>query len=482
MKINFFKVLIFSLLSGFAGAFLFQYFLGSKADFQPGISQNQETEVSDNAFTTLVHNNADPLPVNSGNIDFVKASAVSTPCVVFVKTISGIQNNFDWFFFSTPGRQTGSGSGVIFSADGFIVTNNHVIDNAETIEVIHNKVTYKAKLVGTDPNSDIAVIKIQAKNLPFIKLGDSKKVQVGEWVLAVGNPFNLTSTVTAGIVSAKGRNLNIVNSAFPIEAFIQTDAAINPGNSGGALVNLKGELIGVNTAIYSKTGSYSGYGFAVPSDIVHKIVKDIIAYGEVQKAFLGADVIDINSEIAERYKLDNLNGVIINSIVSGGAADKAGLEKGDVILKVNDVPIDSKANFDEEIAYQDPGSRVKITFKRERTIKEAICLVTNKEGTTEKIKREVFSSGSLGAELENVSKVEKDRFRIENGVRITKITGRGILSQLGFEEGFIITGVNGKKCETPQDVESHLTNAKGKIVLEGINRQGSKSVYQFYGY
>jgi S1-C subfamily serine protease len=357
-----------------------------------------------------------------------------------------------------------------------------VIDNAETIEVIHNKTTYKAKLIGTDPNSDIAVIKIDTKNMPFIKIADSKKVKVGEWVLAVGNPFNLTSTVTAGIVSAKGRNLNIVNSAFPIEAFIQTDAAINPGNSGGALVNTKGELIGINTAIFSKTGSYSGYGFAVPSDIVAKIVNDLIKFGDVQKAFIGAEVLDLNSELAERYKLNNLNGVLINSIVSEGAADKAGLQKGDVILKVNNSEIDSKANFDEEIAYQDPGSRVKITFKRDKVIKEAICLLTNREGTTEKIKREIFSSGKLGGELESVSKVEKERFRIDSGVRIVKITGNGILSQLGFEEGFIITAVNGKKCEIPEEVEANLANAKGKIVLEGINRQGSKSVYQFYSY
>ena len=477
MKI--YKTLILSLLAGFSGSYGYHKFiiepqLETKFESSLGVF-NGESHVKLAGETTDQPGNTIP------KIDFVSASSTSTPCVVFIKTISGLQNNFDWFF-STPGRQTGSGSGVIFSADGYIVTNNHVIDNAETIEVIHNKTTYKAKLVGTDPNSDIAVIKVDTKGLPFIKIADSKKVQVGEWVLAVGNPFNLTSTVTAGIVSAKGRNLNIVNSAFPIEAFIQTDAAINPGNSGGALVNLKGELIGINTAIFSKTGSYSGYGFAVPSDIVAKIVNDLIKFGDVQKAFMGAEVIDLNSELSERYKLDNLNGVLINSIVSDGAADKAGLQKGDVILKVNDATIDSKANFDEEIAYQDPGSRVKISFKRDRQIKEAICLLTNREGTTEKIKREIFISGKLGAELESVSKVEKERFRVDSGVRIVKITGRGVLSQLGFEEGFIITSVNGIKCETPADVESNLANVKGKIILEGINRQGSKSVYQFYSY
>lgn len=475
-------LIVIGLLSGFIGAFAYhQLFLAPLLQQQPQSALDAYFQAEKGEGAGYIANTGDPVPAST-RLDFVTASSVSTPCVVFIKTVSGVQNNFDWFFFSTPGRQTGSGSGVIFSADGYIVTNNHVIDNAETIEVIHNKVTYKAKLIGTDPNSDIAVIKIEGKNMPFIKIADSKKVKVGEWVLAVGNPFNLTSTVTAGIVSAKGRNLNIVNSAFPIEAFIQTDAAINPGNSGGALVNLKGELIGINTAIYSKTGSYSGYGFAVPSDIVAKIVNDLIKFGDVQKAFLGADVVDLNSELAERYKLDNLQGVLVNSILAGGAAEKAGLQRGDVILKVNDVPIDSKANFDEEIAYQDPGSRVKITFKRDKQIQEALCLLTNREGTTEKIKREVFSSSRLGAELESVSKVEKDRFRIESGVRIVKVTGRGVIGQLGFEEGFIITSVNGKPCEVPADVEEYLGNARGKIVLEGINRQGSKSVYQYFSY
>lgn len=471
--------LVLAMGAGFLGSAAQQYFFSTPTVLEENPSPQTNQPGPDFEWVQNQDSNQQPTQTR---IDFVQASAVSTPAVVFIKTVSGVQNNFDWFFFSTPGRQTGSGSGVIFSADGYIVTNNHVIDNAETIEVIHNKTTYKAKLIGTDPNSDIAVIKIEAKNLPFIKVADSKKVKVGEWVLAVGNPFNLTSTVTAGIVSAKGRNLNIVNSAFPIEAFIQTDAAINPGNSGGALVNTKGELIGINTAIYSKTGSYSGYGFAVPSDIVVKIVNDLIKFGDVQKAFIGAEVIDINSEVAERYKLDNLNGVLVNSIVAGGAADKAGLERGDVILKVNDAQVDSKANFDEEIAYQDPGSRVKITFKREKQVKEALCLLTNKEGTTEKIKREIFSSSRLGADLETVSKVEKDRFRVDAGVRIVKITGRGVLAQLGFEEGFIITAVNGKKCETPKDLEDYLAGVRGKIVLEGINRQGSKSVYQYFSY
>jgi serine protease Do len=473
-------LVLICLLAGFLGAYAYHQLI-----LKPELAGRDSSlgrYSSDNEGFSFASQGADGAPPQGARPDFVIASSVSTPCVVFIKTVSGVQNNFDWFFFSNPGRQTGSGSGVIFSADGYIVTNNHVIEDAETIEVIHNKTTYKAKLIGTDPGSDIAVIKIEAKSLPFIKIADSRKVKVGEWVVAVGNPFNLTSTVTAGIVSAKGRNLNIVNNAFPIEAFIQTDAAINPGNSGGALVNTKGELIGINTAIYSKTGSYSGYGFAVPSDIVAKIVKDLIKYGEVQKAFIGADVTDLNSELAKKYDIENLSGVLVNSVEEGGTAEKAGLMKGDVILKIDDAGVDSKANFDEEIAYRDPGANVRITFRRGSKVKEAICLLTNKEGTTEKIKREVFTSGRLGAEMEAISKVERDKFKVESGVRIVKITGRGFFSQYGFEEGFIITTVNNQKCNSPQDVEEMLGTSRGKVLLEGINRQGSKGVYQFFSY
>jgi serine protease Do len=473
-------LIVLCLMAGFLGAFAYHQ-LVLKPELS-GMDSSLGQYISDNEGFMLASQGENGVPASAVRQDFVLASSVSTPCVVFIKTVSGVQNNFDWFFFSNPGRQTGSGSGVIFSADGYIVTNNHVIEDAETIEVIHNKTTYKAKLIGTDPGSDIAVIKIEAKSLPFIKIADSRKVKVGEWVVAVGNPFNLTSTVTAGIVSAKGRNLNIVNNAFPIEAFIQTDAAINPGNSGGALVNMKGELIGINTAIYSKTGSYSGYGFAVPSDIVAKIVKDLIKYGEVQKAFIGADVQDLNSESAKKYDIDNLSGVLVNSVVDGGAAEKAGLEKGDVILKIDDAAVDSKAGFDEEIAYRDPGANVRITFRRGSKLKEAICLLTNKEGTTDKIKREVFTSGRLGAEMEAISKVERERFKVESGVRIVKITNRGFFSQYGFEEGFIITTVNNQKCNSPEDVEELLGNTRGKVLLEGINRQGSKGVYQFFSY
>ena len=416
------------------------------------------------------------------NEDFVKASAVSSPTVVFIKTVSQ-QNGggyFDWFFNWGSGRKvSGSGSGVIYSSDGYIMTNNHVIDDAENIEVIVNKRSYKGRIVGTDPSSDLAVVKIDAENLPAIKFADSRKVRVGEWVLAVGNPFNLNSTVTAGIVSAKGRILNIVNSQFPIESFIQTDAAINPGNSGGALVNLNGELIGINTAIQSQTGSYAGYGFAVPSDIVAKVVNDLIKYGEVQKVFFGGEVVDLSIQDAEKQSSAERNGVLVAKVSGDGGLQKAGLEKGDVIVKVNETSIDSKATFDEELSYYNPGDKVKISYKRNGSLKETNLTLYNREGTTTILKREVYSSGTLGAQLEVISKVERERFGITGGVKVVKFISNGILRQMGLDNGTIITAINNQEIKSPKDLEDNL-KTRGRLVLEAITPNGQKIMTSFY--
>ena len=290
--------------------------------------------------------------------DFIEASKITTKSVVYIKTLS--QNRYgstwmDWFFGEGVGQAISSGSGVIYSRDGFIITNNHVVNDADNIEVIIGKKAYEATLIGADPASDLAVLKVETEGIPAIKFGRSQNVQVGEWVLAIGNPFNLTSTVTAGIVSAKGRELNIMKSIFPIESFIQTDAAINPGNSGGALVNLNGELIGINTAILSKTGSYAGYGFAVPSDIVKKVVEDLIKYREVQKAFFGAEVLDIDTEIATKLDTDDYSGVVLSYVHDDGAASKIGMKKGDVIIKINAQAINSRSQFEEILSYHSPG-------------------------------------------------------------------------------------------------------------------------------
>lgn len=332
-------------VAGLLGAWTYQQFF--LTDLSLAGHPSADTQFTSHQINNFTESNA---PTTSGKanglpVSFVEASERSTESVVFIKNFSGTDYRrysiFDYFFGPQGGspQRVSTGSGVIFSEDGYIITNNHVVEDAETLEVIHQKKTYKAKLIGTDPNTDIAVLKVDAEGLPAIKKGSSRDLQIGEWVIAVGNPFNLTSTVTAGIVSAKERQINILGGDFPLESFIQTDAAINPGNSGGALVNVNGELVGINTAILSKTGTYTGYGFAVPVDIAAKIANDLINYGEVQKAIPGVSTEEITPEIAEKMGLESLDGVIVNHIIRNGAAEKAGMEVGDIIIGIDDTEV-----------------------------------------------------------------------------------------------------------------------------------------------
>jgi serine protease Do len=465
------KFILIAFLAGLAGAFLYSKLNPSKTYY---ISTPDTSRKIDLASHTQKQEIA-----ASG--DFVVASSLSTRSVVYINTLSQQNTHswFDYYFGGSTQQVQGSGSGVIYSQDGYIITNNHVIDKSTKIEVIHEKKTYQAKIIGTDPSTDLALLKIEAENLPAVKLGSSQDVQIGEWVLAVGNPFNLTSTVTAGIVSAKGRNINIVNSQFPIESFIQTDAAINPGNSGGALVNTRGELVGINTAILSRTGSYTGYGFAVPVDIVKKIVKDLIKYGEVQKPFFGAEVEELNTAYAEKLKLDNLNGVVISYVQKEGAAEKMGLQKNDVILKVNDYDINSKGSFDEHLSYFSPGDRIKVVYKRNNKLHDGSLTLTNREGTTEILKRETFKSESLGADMEAISKVEKDKLGISQGVRIVNVRN-GLIRRLSLKEGFIITSINKVSVGTPEEVVEILEKIRGRVIIEGITSTGQRGYYSYY--
>lgn len=414
--------------------------------------------------------------------DFIQASNLTTKSVVYIKTISQSKYGSSWmdYFFGEGGGQSiSSGSGVIYSNDGYIITNNHVVNGSDNIEVIIGKKAYDASLVGADPSSDLAVLKVETTGIPAIKIGSSKNVSVGEWVIAVGNPFNLTSTVTAGIVSAKGRELNITKSIFPIESFIQTDAAINPGNSGGALVNLEGELIGINTAILSKTGSYAGYGFAVPSDIVKKVVNDLIKYGEVQKAFFGAEVLDIDSEIAAKLETDDYSGVVASYVQEDGAATKLGLRKGDIILKIDNESINSRSQFEEILSYHSPGDKIDVMYKRNQKITQKPMVLTNREGTTELLKREIYTSRTLGADLEKVSKVERNLLNIEDGVRVIKVRS-GLISQMDIEEGFIITHINKVAIKDPETLTDILTKIRGRVYLEGVNKRGRKEIFRYY--
>ncbi|GGZ39702.1 serine protease [Echinicola pacifica] len=460
--------------------------LGAWAYQQVGVQQPISMSLppsSGGEFVSSTINHFDEKASSSRNtsaelpVSFVEASERSTESVVFIKNFSGTDyrrySMFDYFFGPQGGssQQVSTGSGVIFSADGYIITNNHVVENAETLEVVHHKKTYKAKLIGTDPNTDIAVLKIDADHLPAIPQGSSKDLRIGEWVLAVGNPFNLTSTVTAGIVSAKERQINILGGDFPLESFIQTDAAINPGNSGGALVNTQGELVGINTAILSRTGSYTGYGFAVPVDIAAKIANDLIKFGEVQKAIPGVETIEITPEIAEEMRLESLDGVVVKHTIRNGAAEKAGIKINDIIIAVDNTRITGKGSFEEALSYYYPGDQVNVTYLRDNKQLSTALTLQNLQGSTGVIEREFYSSALLGAKLEAVNTVDKDRLDIEYGVKITSLS-RGYLSELGLGNGFILTKVNGEAAEDPEEIGQFLEEYSGRLVLEGLTPRG----------
>ena len=472
----FIKSLLLPFGAGLAGAAVYVH------SFMPDAPLNTSAVAQEQ--NAMVHQTNWQLPpVDEQAISFTEAARRSTPSVVFVKTLSGDNytptSYFDLLFGRRSGPVASSGSGVIYAADGYVVTNNHVVEGAKIVEVVHQRRTYKAAVVGTDPATDLAVLKLEAKGLPAIELGRSAAVEVGEWALAVGNPFNLTSTVTAGIVSAKGREISFGKGLFPLESFIQTDAAINPGNSGGALVNIRGELIGINTAIISQTGSYAGYGFAVPVDVVRKVVDDLIQYGEVQKAFVGAEVIDLDVDKANELNVKADRGVVVSHVPQEGAAARAGLKAGDVVIRINDIPVESRGQFDEIISYYSPGDKVMVTFVRRNQPQQTTLVLTNREGGTSILRREVFTSESLGADLEKVSKVEREVLNIQQGVRLTNIR-RGFMSRLGIQEGFVITSINDTPIDNPEKLVSILSKVKGRVIIEGVNTKGVKGYYQYY--
>ncbi len=370
----------------------------------------------------------------------------------------------------------GFGSGVILSEDGFIVTNNHVIDDAQNIKVILNdNREFDARLIGADPSTDIAVLKIEAENLAFITFGNSEDLRIGEWVLAVGNPFNLTSTVTAGIISAKGRNLRINKDQMAIESFIQTDAAVNPGNSGGALVNQQGQLIGINTAIASRTGSYTGYSFAVPVTIVKKVVNDLMEFGEVQRALIGVNISDVNAEIAENLKLENVEGIYVAGVPEDGAAYDAGIEVDDVIIKVGEVKVKSSAELQEKISQYRPGDKVKIILIRDGEKKQFTVTLRNKHGDTEIVKD---NYAVLGAEFEEIGNDEKQNLEIKSGIKIKKLN-KGKLKEAGLKKDYIITNVNKKPIYDVADFKKEIENATGGILVEGVYPNGELAYYVF---
>ncbi len=427
-------------------------------------------------------------------VDFTTAAEKSVHGVVHVQTQyqQEVDNYFDFYdpfrdFFRGHGGQEpkyqpqmASGSGVIISEDGFVVTNNHVVEGAEQVEItLNDNKKYQAKVIGTDPTTDLALLKVDANGLPFVTYGNSDDLKVGEWVLAVGNPFNLTSTVTAGIVSAKGRNINILQEQFAIESFIQTDAAVNPGNSGGALVNSSGELVGINTAIASQTGSYSGYSFAIPVNIARKVVDDLMEFGEVQRAFIGVSIKDIDAQFADEKNISVQKGVYVDGLTDGGAAAEAGIEEGDIITQIGNHTSDNVPQLQEMVAQYRPGDKIPVTVLRDGKEKTFNVVLRNKNGDTERIVKDLSQNITvLGADFEPVSKEEMSKLKIDKGMKVMGLTG-GKLRSAGIKEGFIITKIDGKPIKTKEDISMALENKKGGVLIEGIYPNGFKTYYGF---
>src|SRR5690554_2532077 len=459
---------------------------------------------TENSLTTIEQH---AIPISKVNLlpseidsklDFTKASEQSVHSVVHVKTKverSYVQRDPFFEFFYGPGAGgkerkqygMGSGSGVIVSKDGYIVTNNHVIQDASEIEVtLNDNTSYTARIIGTDPSTDLAVLKIDAPNLQAMPIANSDDVKVGQWVLAVGNPFNLNSTVTAGIISATARNINIIGSnsgnkdIMPIESFIQTDAAVNPGNSGGALINTRGELIGINTAIASQTGNYAGYSFAIPSQLVTKVMRDIIDYGIVQRSFLGVQISEITQELANEKNLTNTKGIYVAGVNKDSGADMAKIKEGDVILKVGTKEVNSISELQAEIGRRRPGDIVVLTLDREgKTITKDVVL-KDLDGNTSLIsKDEIDSHTALGATFVELTKAEKKELNIKNGVKISSIT-TGKLRSVGLTKGIIITKVNNEEVSSVKQLLSYLkSNENRGILLEILTESGKKDYVGF---
>ena len=388
---------------------------------------------------------------------------------------------YEFFYgdrYREPEPVLGFGSGVIISPEGYIVTNNHVVENSQKLYIaLNDKREFEAEVVGTDKSTDLAVIKVKADNLHHIPFGNSDQLKVGEWVLAVGNPFNITSTVTAGIVSAKGRSMQIIQDDYRIESFIQTDAAVNRGNSGGALVNLKGELVGINTAIVSPSGGYVGISFAIPVSIVQKVVKDLIEYGVVQRAIIGVSIGDITAELAKEKKLDQLEGVYVTQVHDNSAAREAGIETGDVILKVNDIEVNSPAELQEQVGRYSPGDRIDVLVKRKDKMKQFEVTLRNLQGDTKVVKTGTYDT-ILGAKIVELDGDEKARLGLKYGVKVDELQ-TGKLKAEGVKEGFIITQVNNKPVYSVAELNKIIKSVKGGVYIEGIYPNGVVAYYAF---
>jgi Do/DeqQ family serine protease len=486
--------LVVGIIGGLIGASAF-YFAGNKKA-QTSATQTMVREVP---YTVPAHYARFASATSPAQFapDFTAAAELTVNAVVHIRTEYTRKSSvYDHFFFDfhdffgDRGRRSApqsrpivaSGSGVIISDDGFIVTNNHVVQEAELIEVtLNDRRTFEARIIGTDPTTDLAVIKIEAEKLPYIIYGNSDDVKIGEWVLAVGNPFNLTSTVTAGIVSAKARNIDILVNpdGTAIESFIQTDAAVNRGNSGGALVNLRGELIGINAAIASGTGFYTGYSFAIPVNIVKKVVDDFLIYGAIQRAFIGVSIREIDSRFAREEGFKEVRGIYVAGVSDNGAAKASGIKDGDIILAVNGVNVNTNSELLEIIGVHRPGDEVNLTIRRNNKDNEIPVVLRNRDGKTslvQKEERQILKT--LGATLQPVPQELKNELGIRNGVQVSRLSN-GLLRDAGVREGFIITKIDNRDVDSPQEVEALLKGKKGGVLVEGIYPNRMRAYYGF---
>ncbi len=463
-------------------------------------------------------NHVAPMMSSAGTVDFTQAAAAVTPAVVYIRTTysssqgGGGQDQMEQMFGDMfgmrrrqpSGPQKASGSGVIISTDGYIVTNNHVVDKADKIEITTNDHRqFSAKVIGTDPNTDLALIKISATNLPIVKFGNSDDAKVGEWVLAVGNPFNLASTVTAGIVSAKGRSVGIIGRGDDdddnnqmidpnmsrsqaqtpvlnkgIESFIQTDAVINPGNSGGALVNTRGELIGINSAILSHTGSYEGYGFAIPINLAKKVLNDIEKFGKVKRGYVGVQFRELNPDAAQELNIKTTNGLFVNELVKGGGAEQAGIRRNDIITKVDGNTVYESSDLQEKVARLQPGDKINLTVLRDGQEKTfAVTLKADNSNvlasnTRNKSTEEIYNK--LGASFAPLTNTQKQKYNLKSGVLVSQVRQGRLFDQLEIEEGSVITGINKVPVNSPADIDKALSNIKGgSLFISGVRPDGS---------
>lgn len=447
------------------------------------IEQAQQVQVQRAAF----------LPAD-GTPDFVDAAERSVDAVVHIMTkVVRQSNTYDDFFgallgqlYGYPGQTRNNtmvayGSGVVLTPDGYIVTNNHVVEGADEVEVtFNNKVKKTASIVGTDPTTDLALIKVDGEDLHYLTFGDSDNVRIGEWVLAVGNPFNLTSTVTAGIVSAKARNLSILGEGTSVESFIQTDAAVNPGNSGGALVNTKGELVGINAAIASHTGSYEGYSFAIPSNIVRKVVDDLLLYGETQRGYIGIYPAELTQELAEKEGLENIEGVYVADVTEGGAAVMAGVQKGDVVTAINGKKVNTVTQLMESIRQYRPGDRVNVEVNRKGHHHQYELTLLNEAGNVDVVKKgDSFYNSEFGLMLRPINQNDMSRLNIKKGLKIVEIR-QGRFMNSGVPVDFVITKVNGTAVNSKTDLENALKNSRSRrTTIEGVYPNGMMGTFYY---